>query len=241
MNSIPSHPGEKSADTSRIIIRWAVRETMGLVMMGVILFLASGRLNWTMAWALIIVMAAWIIATGLAVIPRYPQLLADRVSPPKGAKAWDTVIMGIAGGLTVAGYVIAGLDLRYGWTRAMPGTVPSCGANFLTVIGYSIVVWATASNAFFSMAVRIQKERGHTVATGGPYQFVRHPAYVGMVLQFLFSPIVLGSWWAGLTGLVCALLILLRTALEDRTLFYELDGYREYAAQVHYRLIPGIW
>jgi protein-S-isoprenylcysteine O-methyltransferase Ste14 len=213
---------------------------MGLVMMGVILFLASGRLNWTMAWALIVVMAAWIVATGLAIIPRYPQLLADRVSPPKGAKVWDTVIMGIAGGLTVAGYVIAGLDLRYGWTTAMPAAAP-VAALILTIIGYSIVVWATASNAFFSMAVRIQKERGHAVATGGPYRFVRHPAYVGMVLQFLGSPIVLGSWWAGLIGLVCALLILLRTALEDRTLLSELAGYREYAARVRYRLVPGIW
>ncbi len=240
MDAMQGDPVEKPANMSRIIIRWAIRETMGLVMMGVILFLASGRLNWTMAWALILVMAAWVVATGRTVIPRYPQLLADRVSPPPGAKIWDAVIMGIAGGLSVAGYVIAGLDLRYGWTVGMPAAVP-IAALVVTVIGYSIVVWATASNAFFSMAVRIQKERGHTVATGGPYRFIRHPAYVGMVLQFLGSPIVLGSWWAGLTGLVCALLILLRTALEDRTLLSELPGYREYAAQVRYRLIPGIW
>ena len=224
----------------RIIIRWAVRETMGLVMMGVILFLSSGRLNWIMGWGLLMVMAAWIVTTGLVIIPRYPQLLADRVSPPKGAKQWDTVIMGIAGGLTVAGYVIAGLDLRFGWTKGMPGILP-IAALLLTIAGYSIVAWATASNAFFSMAVRIQKERGHTVATGGPYRFVRHPGNAGMILQFLGSPIVLGSWWAGLIGLACALLIFLRTALEDRALGEELTGYKEYAAQVRYRLVPGIW
>jgi len=225
---------------ARIIFRWALREAMGLVMMGVILFLSSSRLNWTMAWALIIVMAAWIAATGMAVIPRYPQLLADRVSPPKGAKRWDTVIMGIAGGLTVAGYAIAGLDLRYGWTRGMPEVLP-IAALVVTVTGYSIVVWATASNAFFSMAVRIQTERGHTVATGGPYRFVRHPAYIGMVFQFLAVPILLGSWWAALTGVACALLILLRTMLEDRTLREELAGYKEYTSRVRYRLMPGIW
>jgi protein-S-isoprenylcysteine O-methyltransferase Ste14 len=240
MNTVKGDQVEKSADMSRIIIRWAVRETMGLVMMGVILFLSSGRLNWIMGWGLLMVMAAWIAATGLVIIPRYPQLLAERVSPPKGAKRWDTVIMGIAGGLTVAGYVIAGLDLRFGWTKGMPGILP-IAALLLTVVGYSIVVWATASNAFFSMAVRIQKERGHKVATGGPYRFVRHPANAGMILQFLGSPIVLGSWWAGLTGLACALLILLRTALEDRALREELAGYKEYAAQVRYRLVPGIW
>ena len=240
MKPTQSGQDEKSADMSRIIIRWAVRETMGLVMMGVILFLSSGRLNWIMGWGLLLVMAAWIIATGLVIIPRYPQLLADRVSPPKGAKRWDTVIMGIAGGLTVAGYVVAGLDFRYGWTTKMPAALPWIALG-LTAIGYAIVVWATASNAFFSMTVRIQKERGHTVATGGPYRFVRHPANAGMILQFLFSPIVLGSWWAGLIGLACALLILLRTALEDRALGEELTGYKEYAAQVRYRLVPGIW
>ena len=240
MKPTQSSQDGKLADMPRIVIRWAVRETMGLVMMGVILFLSSGRLSWIMGWGLLAVMGAWIVATGLVIIPRYPQLLADRVSPPKGAKRWDTVIMGIAGGLTVAGYVIAGLDFRYGWTTKMPAALPWIALG-LTAIGYAIVVWATASNAFFSMTVRIQKERGHTVATGGPYRFVRHPANAGMILQFLGSPIVLGSWWAGLTGLVCALLIILRTVLEDRTLQEELTGYMEYTAQVRYRLLPGIW
>jgi protein-S-isoprenylcysteine O-methyltransferase Ste14 len=240
MQAIQDDPTNKSTNNSRIVVRWAVRETMGLAMMGVILFLSAGRLDWTMGWALLLVMAAWIAATGLAIIPRYPQLLADRVSPPKGAKLWDTVIMGIAGGLTVAGYMVAGLDLRYGWTKGMPGALPMA-ALLLTVIGYSIVVWATASNSFFSMAVRIQKERGHTVATGGPYRFVRHPANAGMILQFLGSPIVLGSWWAGLAGVACGLLIILRTVLEDRTLQAELAGYKEYAARVRVRLIPGAW
>ena len=232
--------GEPSSDTSRIVVRWAVRETMGLVMMGVILFGLSGRLDWAMGWALVIVMAAWIIATGLAVIPRYPELLADRVSPSKGAKAWDALLMGIVGVLGLAGYVVAALDLRYGWTTRMPEVVQVV-AMLLTAGGYAIIVWATASNAFFSSTVRIQKERGHTVATGGPYRFVRHPAYIGMVFEFLAVPIMLGSWWAALTGVACALLIILRTVLEDRTLQDELAGYKEYAATVRYRLVPGIW
>jgi protein-S-isoprenylcysteine O-methyltransferase Ste14 len=222
------------------VVRWAVRETMGLIMEGVILFGLSGRLDWAMGWALVIIMAGWIIATGLAIVPRYPMLLADRVHPPKGAKTWDTALMGIVGVLGLAGYIVAALDLRYRWTTSMP-TALQGAALFLTVIGYSIIVWATASNAFFSMTVRIQKERGHTVAAGGPYRFVRHPAYVGMVLQFLAVPVMLGSWWTALTGAACALLIVLRTALEDRTLREELAGYKEYTDTVRYRLMPGIW
>lgn len=240
MNTKSSNPIEPHADTSRIVVRWAARETMGLLMLGAILFLSAGRLDWAMGWGFVIIMTAWVIATGWVVISRYPQLLADRVSPPKGAKMWDTVLMGIVGVLALAGYLIAGLDLRHGWTTNMPAALQII-ALVLAVAGYAITVWATASNAFFSLTVRIQKERGHTVATGGPYRFLRHPSNLGQIVLYLAVPTMLGSWWAGLTGVACALLIILRTVLEDRTLQTELAGYKEYAEKVRYRLIPGIW
>jgi protein-S-isoprenylcysteine O-methyltransferase Ste14 len=240
MTKQSANQNENAADTSRIVARWAVRETMGLVMMAVILFVAAGRWDWWWGWALVILMAAWVIGTGWVVIPRYPQLLADRVRPPKGAKKWDTALMGVVGVLTLAGYVIAGLDVKNGWTTGISAAMQIL-ALLLVAAGYALTVWATASNAFFSMILRIQTERGHTVATGGPYRFIRHPSYVGQFAVFLAAPIMLGSWWAALTGVVGALLILLRTALEDRTLQAELAGYKEYAAKVRYRLVPGIW
>jgi protein-S-isoprenylcysteine O-methyltransferase Ste14 len=226
--------------TSRTVARWAARETMGLVMLALFLFSSVGRLDWGWGWALVILMAAWVIGTGLAVIPRYPELLGDRISPKKGAKKWDAAIMGIIGVLSLAGYVIAGLDVRNGWTINLPPSLQWI-ALVLVAAGYAVVVWATASNAFFSATVRIQTERGHSVATGGPYRFVRHPSYVGMIAVYLATPILLGSGWAGLLGVAAALLIILRTALEDRTLQAELEGYKEYAAKVKYRLAPGIW
>jgi protein-S-isoprenylcysteine O-methyltransferase Ste14 len=234
------NPKENPAGTSRIIIRWAVRESMGVVMMAAILFLSAGRWDWGWGWALVGVMAAWIVGTGLVVIPRYPQLLADRVGPQKGAKKWDTVLMGTIGMLVLAGYVIAGLDQRNGWTVNVPSLL-QWAALLLTAAGYAVTVWATASNAFFSMIVRIQTDRGHTVATGGPYRFLRHPSYLGQIAVYLATPILLGSWWSCLVGAVCVLLILLRTALEDRTLQAELAGYKEYAGRVRFRLLPGIW
>ena len=98
-----------------------------------------------------------------------------------------------------------------------------------------------ASNRFFSSVVRIQKDRGHTVVTGGPYQFVRHPGYVGGILSALGTALLLGSWWAFVpTGLLVCVIVV-RTALEDRTLQAELEGYRDYAGRVRYRLLPGIW
>jgi protein-S-isoprenylcysteine O-methyltransferase Ste14 len=108
-------------------------------------------------------------------------------------------------------------------------------------LGYALVVWATASNAYFSQVVRLQSERGHAVATGGPYRFVRHPAYIGTILFELAAPILLDSWWALIPGALNAVLFLVRTSLEDRTLRSELEGYQEYASQVRFRLLPGIW
>jgi protein-S-isoprenylcysteine O-methyltransferase Ste14 len=107
--------------------------------------------------------------------------------------------------------------------------------------GYALVVWATGSNAYFSQIVRIQTEREHAVASGGPYRFVRHPGYVGSILYELSLPLLLASWWAFLIGVLNAGLFVLRTALEDRDLQNELDGYKAYTERVRYRLLPGIW
>ncbi|NJD58909.1 MAG: hypothetical protein C3F13_18355 [Anaerolineales bacterium] len=98
-----------------------------------------------------------------------------------------------------------------------------------------------ASNTFFSQVVRIQADRGHTVATGGPYKVVRHPSYLGMVFFELALSTLLASWPAIIIGGICAILFILRTALEDRTLQAELPGYPAYAQRVRYRLVPGIW
>jgi protein-S-isoprenylcysteine O-methyltransferase Ste14 len=108
-------------------------------------------------------------------------------------------------------------------------------------VGHGLVVWATASNAYFSQIVRIQTERGHSVATGGPYRIVRHPSYIGVILVYVATAIALGSWWALIPGGLCAGLIVIRTALEDRTLLTELPGYTQYAQKTRYRLIPGLW
>jgi len=89
--------------------------------------------------------------------------------------------------------------------------------------------------------VRIQEARGHQVATTGPYRFVRHPGYTGIILQFLALPIAVGAWAALIPGAVGIAVFVIRTALEDRTLHEELPGYAEYAQQTRYRLVPGVW
>jgi protein-S-isoprenylcysteine O-methyltransferase Ste14 len=224
----------------RIIVRYAVREVMGTVIMGVALFWSAGRIDWWPAWALILLMLAWITATAIVILRVNPDLLAERVGPRKGARSWDMAIMSTIGVTTLVRLVVAGLDQRYGWTGAIPLTAQIV-ALAVSALGYALVVWATASNAFFSQIVRIQSERGHSVAAGGPYRLVRHPGYLGTILYELAVPVLLASWWALAIGGVNAILLIIRTVLEDRTLQAELSGYDDYARQVRYRLLPGIW
>jgi protein-S-isoprenylcysteine O-methyltransferase Ste14 len=137
-------------------------------------------------------------------------------------------------------WIVAGLDFRNSWSSGI-GMAGQIVALLSVIAGYALVVWATGVNAFFSQVVRIQAERGHTVISNGPYQYVRHPPYVGMILVMLASPIMLGSWWALIPGAFSAVLMIIRTSLEDRTLQAELPGYIEYAQRVRYRLVPGVW
>lgn len=225
---------------TKLIARYIIRETMGIVTMGAALFWPAGRINWWPAWATIAVMAAWTIATAVVILSINPGLLAERLGPRKGAKSWDIAIMSALGLIQLARYIVAGFDQRFGWTGELPLSVQIAALAFC-ILGYGLVVWATACNAFFSQIVRIQPERGHTVVTNGPYHYVRHPAYFGAFLYELAAPILLASWWALFISSLSVILLILRTTLEDRTLQAELTGYTDYARQVRYRLLPGVW
>jgi protein-S-isoprenylcysteine O-methyltransferase Ste14 len=224
----------------KLIARFIIRETMGTVILAVILFWAGGTVRWWQAWALTVLVFAWATATMIVALRSSPDLLAERLGPRTGAKKWDTILMSIVGIGTLGRLVIAGLDHRYGWSGEL-SLFAQVIALIVTGFGYVLPVWAAAVNAYFSQIVRIQEERGHTVATGGPYKWVRHPAYVGTVLCELATPVLLGSWWALIFGALNAVLFIVRTAKEDATLIAELDGYDDYARQTRYRLFPGIW
>lgn len=224
----------------KLIARFAFREAMGLAFMAVALFWSAGTLEWWPGWAALALTTAWILATGVVIVRHHPDLLAERLGPRKGAKRWDTIIMSFHGILQLGVYIVAGLDQRYRWLPSLPA-ISQVGALIICCLGYGMVVWASAANAFFSQIVRVQIERGHRVVTGGPYRYIRHPAYAGGILAEVCVPILLGSWWALVIGLVDAAVMALRAVLEDRTLRDELPGYAEYASEVRYRLVPGVW
>jgi protein-S-isoprenylcysteine O-methyltransferase Ste14 len=208
--------------------------------MGVALFWSAGRIDWWPAWAALGVTLGWITATAAVILRSNPALLAERLGPRKGAKLWDTAILSFLGMGQLVRYVVAGLDHRYGWTALFP-IAAQVVALIICALGYALMTWALASNRFFSQIVRVQSERGHSVATGGPYQYVRHPAYLGAILYEFAVSILLASWRSLILSGFGAILLVLRTALEDRTLRVELDGYCGYAQQVPYRLLPSLW
>ena len=211
-----------------------------LAVQAVLLFGGAGTLHWPWAWVYFAVSLAVFLINGALMLRISPETIAER-GRPREMRGWDKVVAGIGG---VAMYavlpLVAGLDMRFGWTPALSVAWHVAGAAALAA-GYGLTAWAMDSNAYFSMVVRIQSERGHTVCRSGPYQFVRHPGYVGYTLQALGMPFLLGSLWALLPALVMAIAMVIRTRLEDRMLQAELPGYREYSQEVRYRLAPGIW
>jgi protein-S-isoprenylcysteine O-methyltransferase Ste14 len=205
-----------------------------------ILFGAAGRLDWAEAWVFLGINLAVILINGIFMLRKNPETIAER-GRPKEFKTWDKVVGGLWGVLYyLALPVVAGLDARFGWTRALEPGWNIAGAA-LFVAGMGLFSWAMITNAFFSTTARIQSDRGQTVCRTGPYRFVRHPGYLGAILQSPGTSILLGSVWSLIPAAAAVVFMIIRTAFEDRMLQNELAGYKEYAKGVVYRLVPGIW
>lgn len=167
-----------------------------------------------------------------------PGLMEERMNPGPGVKKWDKLMVAlfVLGLLSIL--VVAGIDHRYAWTDPLGVTGPALLLNF---IGGSVVMWASTINPFFSSVVRIQSDRGHEVISTGPYAMVRHPGYLGWLIQWGSVPFLLSALWALVPFVIWVVFVVIRTTLEDKALQDELPGYLEYQRKVRFRLIPGIW
>lgn len=229
--------GAKTKPVLAVILR---RFTAAFLLTALSLFAPAGTFHWWNAWVLLFFTAMISVLTG-NLFHKLPELLEERMNAADKAKPWDKVIVPLVGLiLPLSAIVLAGLDKRLGWTRSI-----TVWESFLAVPvmvgGMLLTFWAMKSNPFFSSYVRIQKNRGHRVASSGPYRLVRHPGYTGIILFNLAVPILLGSWIAFGAGVAVVLLTILRTTLEDLILRKELKGYREYTVKVPYRLFPLVW
>lgn len=233
-----------SPEVRRQVRKWIIQASLGLVAYGLILFLAAGTIRWFWGWVYMIVLALFMAGHPLLL---RPELLAERQrgTRTKGVKGWDKWLTGLLGPILLAIWLVAGLDFRFGWTEALLGRPWSVAAYLLGLLlcgsGYALFLWAMTANDYFAEGVRIQRERSHSVATGGPYRYVRHPGYAGVLLSTLGQPLLLGSIWAAVPALMMMVLYIVRTALEDRTLRAELPGYQAFAHRTRWRLVPGVW
>ena len=231
-----NQPNEKSDLTSRVRKRM-LQVVIQTLLIAAILFISSGRLDWVWAWAYLGV-SVGIVVINASVLP--PELIAERGQIKEDTKGWDKVLGALIGIPTLGTVIVAGLDERFEWSPQLALAIQVIALVFYA-LAQGLFTWAMASNKFFSTAVRIQMDRSHTVASGGPYRYVRHPGYVGYITSWLATSLTLGSLWALIPAGLTMCLMVVRTALEDRTLLEELDGYQDYAARVRYRLLPGVW
>lgn len=168
-------------------------------------------------------------------------VLKERMNPGPGIKGWDRVFWFFYNLFSLVFFFAAILDGgKYQWSGDIPLSVYVLGYAAL-LASTALIVWAMYVNPFFSTRVRIQSERGHRVITDGPYRFVRHPGYLAVFFLYPGMSVVLGSLWSLIIVFVIIVTVIIRAHLEDKTLQRELQGYKDYAKKVKYRLFPGVW
>lgn len=227
----------------KVGLRMLVRFLIYIAGFPLLLFAASGRWDWGFGWLFYLLHVGFTLGGRLVVLRKNPDMLVERgtaLQEGKGSPGdrMQMLVSGLLGPLV--SWVLIGLDERYNWSPDLSSGVQWTGLALL-VIGYSIATWAFVSNAFFSSVVRVQSDRGQQVIQSGPYAIVRHPGYASGMLAYLAIPLMLDSLWGLLPSVLTSLVIVSRTAREDRMLQEELPGYREYAQKTRYRLLPGVW
>jgi protein-S-isoprenylcysteine O-methyltransferase Ste14 len=239
MSNLVSPQPDQKPSLERSGIRRIVQVLVSILLIGALLFLSAGRLDWLWGWLFLAAFFLLMLASAF-VMSKSPDLINERGRRAENIKGWDKALMGIYSLVLFTVPVVAGLDaVRRGWSE-MSLALHLIGVA-LAIPAMIMPLWAMSANAYLSTMVRIQDDRGQQVVTTGPYRYVRHPMYVGTIFFGLCIPLFLGSWWAFIPCGLIVVLFIIRTALEDRTLQEELPGYAEYAQRVRYRLLPGIW
>ena len=217
-----------------------IKHFTGTFLFFTILFISAGRIDY---WqGLIYVIIGFIMfLLNYTVLRIDPELLNDRSKPGEGTKNWDKTILGLSFLITISMYITAGLDSgRYHWSPDFHWSIYLLGI-ILTISGQLLFLIAQKQNKFFSGTVRIQTNREHIVCETGLYKIVRHPAYMGSIIQSLGFPLLFGSLWSIVPIGLLIILLITRTNLEDKTLKNELQGYLEYSNNTRYKIIPYIW
>lgn len=204
-------------------------------------FILAGRWDWVAGWVYLGILTAGAALNDAALWLRNPDLLERRSRFGEGTKRWDIACLALFGLTFLMIPIIGALDAGRYRCSSMPMWLWPVGIT-LFVLGQIIVTWSMLANPFFEKTARIQNDRDQQVIDSGPYHFVRHPGYIATIIGFILgTPLMLGSSWAFVPAGLSVVSLVVRTALEDRMLLAELDGYKSYAKRVPYKLVPFLW
>ena len=220
----------------KLLIEALTKFTCGLLLVGLLIFLPAGTFCYTYGWLLIGLLFTPMLIAGFVMLAKSPDFLAKRLDV-REKQGTQKGVVALAGLMFIAGFVVAGLDFRFGWS-----TVPTwviIAASVLFLVGYALYAEVMRENAYLSRTIKV--EEGQTVVDTGLYGVVRHPMYAVTILLFLMIPLVLGSWYALIVFAFYPAIIIVRLKDEEELLTKELAGYVEYKKKVKYRIIPFVW
>ncbi len=220
----------------KLLINALTKFACGLLLVGLLIFLPAGTLHYTYGWLLIGLLFGPMLVAGFVMLFKSPAFLEKRLDA-KEKQAAQKGVLAFSGLMFIAGFVVAGLDFRFGWSVIPKWVVITASVIFLAA--YALYAEVMRENAYLSRTIKV--EEGQTVVDTGLYGIVRHPMYMATLLLFLAIPLVLGSWYALIAFAFYPAIIIVRLKDEEDLLSRELPGYEEYKKNVKYRLIPFIW
>ncbi|MBO7304662.1 MAG: isoprenylcysteine carboxylmethyltransferase family protein [Clostridia bacterium] len=220
----------------RLLFSALIKLLVGALLVAALLFIPAGRFSYLGAWLLIGLLFIPMTVLGTVLFIKSPELLKKRLNAKEKLGSQSAIVL-LSAVIFIAGFTVAGLDRRFGWTKIpLWVTVFSC---VLFLISYALYAEVMRENAYLSRTVEVVE--GQKIIDTGLYGIVRHPMYFASVLMFLSMPLILGSWWSLLCFAPYIFLIAARIISEERLLLRELPGYGEYRKRVRYRILPFIW
>lgn len=222
--------------TKKLFIEAIFKFLLGIVLVGLFLFLPAGTLNYLNGWIFMGILFIPMLIAGIVMMIKNPKLLASRLDAKEKQKE-QGILIKLSGLMFIVGFVLAGLDFRFKWIILPPIVTYIASGIFLL----SYVMWAEVlrENTYLSRTIKV--EEGQQVVDKGLYGIVRHPMYTATIFLFLAMPLVLGSLISFFVFLIYPILIVCRIIYEEKVLEKELSGYLEYKKKVKYRIIPFIW
>lgn len=222
--------------TIKLFIQAITKFLFGFVLIGLMIFLPAGTLSFFNGWLFMGILFVPMFIAGIVMMFKNPDLLKSRLDAKEKQREQNIVIK-LSGLMFLAGFIVAGLDFRFGWLMLPKGVV--IGAAIVFLVAYILYAEVLRENTYLSRTIEVQENQ--KVIDTGLYGIVRHPMYSVTLLLFLSMPLVLGSIYSFLIFLSYPFIIAKRIKGEEEFLEKELDGYREYKQKVRYRLIPFIW